>query len=339
MMGFTNCSTAPVIIPEGPKAAALSTAKDEQIVGLTAQVKAEQEARALEQALAAKAASNFLGVLKALDYMDFSPAREAAAEESKLGKQRLGKDDPEETVKALERVVLLVTGQRDEALRRYAEADSAAKAAHAEITAKNAEIAKRDDVIKVRETEIDRLTQEKLAEQTKHADDIKKVLAAKDAEIQRIKDEAASKERAQWVLWTRIAGLGLIVVGVIIMVVFKIVREGAGLAASGVVIGLISIFIDWLTAQAFFPWMMGAIILATLGAGGYALWRMYKTHTLHSKLTAAMQDLKDEAGTLGQDTWDKVEEHIKYRLGDKWGREQKHLVGELGLINPEQESK
>jgi hypothetical protein len=342
IVGFTGCQTDTIIVPEGPAATALGVAKDEQIKGLTAQVKAEQEARLLEQALAAKAASNFLGVLKALDYMDFSPAREAAAEESKLGKQRLGKDDPEETVKALERVVLLVTGQRDEALRRYAEADAATKTARAEIAAKDAEIVKRDETIKARETDIARLAREKLAEQAKHADDIKKALAAKDAEIQRIKDEAASKERAQWVLWTRIAGLGLIVVGVVLLAVFKLVVEGAGLAAGGVIIGLISIFIDWLTNQPWFPYLMGGILLSALVAAYFAIRRLWIKHELDKRKTQAIQDLRDEAAAKGDTkAIDTLDEHLEYRMGKDgsfWQKQQVKTEVALGLIDPKGEA-
>lgn len=340
-MGATECQhTDTVVLPEGPKAAALGKTKDEQIVDLTKQASDLKVARAGEQAEAAKAASNIKGILKAKDYLDPSPPVEAIKAEGELGLTRLPPDDPAETVKALERVVLIVTGQRDEALKRYAEADTATKAARAQINAQDVEIAKRDQTIKTRETEIANLKTAADTERTQHAADVKKALDGKDIEIAKIKADFASKERATWVLWTRIAGLGLIIVGVVLLAVFKMITEGAGLAAGGVIIGLISIFIDWLTAQVWFPWMCGFILLGILAAGAYAIYRMWKAHTLQAKTMSALQDLKDEATTLGTDAWSKVAEHLDYRLGDKnsfWAKAQSQAVVALGLVNPKSE--
>jgi hypothetical protein len=122
--------------------------------------------------------------------------------------------------------------------------------------------------------------------------------------------------------------------GAVLAIVFHIVPEGAAFVGVGVVIGLVSIFIDWLAAQIWFPWACGGIILALLTAGGFALYRMWKQKTLQVKVTAALQDLKDESTTIGNDLWSKVSEHLDYRLGEKDGAAQKKLVASLGLVNP-----
>jgi len=342
MLGSRGCvTTDTVVVPEGPAAAQLSAEKDKQIAGLVAQVKAEQEARLLEQALASKASSNFLGVLKALEYMDPSPAREAASEESKLGKERLGKDDPVETVKALQRVIDIVTGQRDKALKDYAVAHGETEQERAKVAANDREIADRDAKIKAGEEELTKLTAAAQIERDQHAEDIKKALAAKDAEIKRIKDEAASKERATWILWARILSLGFIAIGALAMIVFKIVPEGAGLVGAGVLIGIITMFVEWLVNQWWFFPLCGVILLGALVAGGFAIYRMWVRHKLDEKKTQAIQDLRDEAAAKGDTkAIDTLDEHLEYRMGKDgsfWQKAQLKTEVDLGLIDPEGE--
>jgi len=341
-MGATNqCSTTAVVLPEGPIATQLGAEKDKQIAGLVAQVKAEQAARLMDQALAAKAASGLKGIQKARTYLEESPVKEAIGLESDLALTRLPPDDPAETVKALERVVLIVTGQRDEAEKRYKEADAQTKVERAAKEAKDKELANQDIELKKRADALIQLAKDKDAETVAHKADFEKAMAAKDAEIKRIKDENASKERATWILWTRLAGLGLIVIGVVLMVVFKVIVEGAGLAASGVIIGLISIFIDWLTNQPWFPWLMGVILLGTIIAGGVALYRMWMRHELDKRKTQAIQDMRDEAAAKGDTkAIDALDEHLEYRMGKDgsfWQKAQLKTEVDLGLIDPEGE--
>lgn len=337
-----SCQTvdSTVVLPEGPTATQLNKTKDEQIKELTKQTEDLKVARESEKKEAAKAASSLKGIDKAREYLPDTPAKEAIGEESKLAQNRLPKDDPEETVRALERVVLLITGQRDAALQKYKEADSAAQKAREEITRKDKEIQIRDNELKVRDEQIVKLNNDAQLEKEKHKNDIENLIKQKDKEKVDLIKEFESKERAQWVLWTRIAGLGLIVVGALVMAVLKALPEGGGLIGAGVIIGLVSIFIDWLTKQAFFPWLMGLLVFLILVAGGYFIYRSWKTKTLHAKTVAALQDFRDESVTLGQNAWEKISEHMKYRLGDKnsfWGKEQMKEVAALGLINPKAE--
>jgi len=342
MMGNRGCQTTDtVVLPEGPAATQLNAEKDKQIAGLVAQVKAEQEGRLMGQALAAKAASGLKGIQKARTYLEESPVKEAIGLESDLALTRLPPDDPAETVKALERVVLIVTGQRDEAEKRYKEADAQTKVERAAKEAKDKELADRDVELKKRADALIQLAKDKDAETVARKADFEKAMAAKDAEIKRIKDEAASKERATWILWTRIAGLGFIIIGAIIAIVFKIIPEGASFVGVGVLIGLISIFIDWITQQAWFPWLCVGIIVAILSIGGYALYRMWVRHKLDEKKTQAIQDLRDEAAAKGDTkAIDTLDEHLEYRMGKDgsfWQKAQLKTEVDLGLIDIEGE--
>lgn len=328
------------ILPQGPKMTELLKAKDEQIATQSKQISDLQAVRESEWKEASRAASSVKGILKANEYVEPILPKEAIGAEAEVAQKRLPPDDPAETVRALERVMLIITGQRDEAQRKYAEVFKEIQLVREEIEKREQAIAQRDAEIKARDTQIAQLTQAAQAESEKHKNDVKNLIAQKEREKEELRKEYESRERAQWVLWTRIAGLVLIVIGALVMVVLKAFPEGGGLVGSGVVIGLVSIFIDWLTKQAFFPWMMGGILLTILIAGGYALYRVWKTKTLHAKTVAAIQDFKDEATIKGTDLWGKFEEHAKYRLGgrdSKWGKEQMKVVASLGLIDPKGE--
>lgn len=341
MLGSRGCVTTDIVVPEGPAAAQLSAEKDKQIAGLVAQVKAEQEARELEQAQASLVAANLEGILFAAEHVPTGLPRNAIEEEAKLGKERSPPANPAELLKAKDRVIAILNGEVEKAKALYGQAFDEAKQAKAQIAAKEREIAERDAKIRDGETAIAKLTKDAQIERDQHAEDIKKALAAKNAEIKRIKDEAASKERATWVLWTRIIGLGFIVIGAVIAIVLKIIPEGAAFVGVGVLIGLISIFIDWITQQVWFPWLCGGIILAVLSAGGYALYRLYIRHKLDEKKTQAIQDLRDEAAAKGDTkAIDTLDEHLEYRMGKDgsfWQKAQLKTEIDLGLIDPEGE--
>ena len=340
LMGATSCQTKTdrVISPEGPIASALGKTKDEQIKGLYERVLAEMQARELEQKRASLAAANFDSILFAAGYVDIGLPRNAIEEEAKLGKERSPTPNPEEIIKGKDRVIAILQNDVAKAKELYGKAFDEAKQAKTEIEQKNKEIQKRDEEIEKRNQKIDQLEKDKVVEAEKHKKDVEEAIARKDAEIKKIKDDMASKERATWVLWTRIAGLGFIIIGAVIAIVFKIIPEGASFVGVGVLIGLVSIFIDWLTNQPWFPWLCGGIILTIFAAGGYALYRMWVKHQLGDKKTQAIQDMIDEATVKGDIT--KVEElkaHLEYRMGKKtdfWGKQQLKEVEKLGLVNP-----
>lgn len=341
-LGNRGCTTTDtVILSEGPRVAALSKAKDEQIAGLTDQVKAEMAAREMEQVLASKAASSVVGMLKAREYLDPSLPSDAIKAEGDLALTRLPKDDPAETVKALERVVAIVTGQRDEALKKYAEADTATKMARDLITAKNAEISAREKELEAQRSSIIRLTQEAETERVKHRDDVNKLIKGHQDEVQKIRDEQASAERRWWVNASRIAGLALIVAGAVALAVFKLAGVGGGLVGAGVLVGLISIGVDILTKAWWFPWLCGLVFVVVIGLGCYGIYRLWLKHQLGEKKTQAIQDMIDETQIKGDTkTHDELKAHLNYRLGDSttfWGKQQKAEVAALGLINSKAE--
>lgn len=333
-LGMTQCHTTDtVILPEGPKAAELGKQKDEQIKGLATQVKGEQEARALEQTQASLAAADFETILFAATHLNPGLPRNAIEEEAKLGKARSPAPNAQEVIKGKDRVIAILQNDVETAKAAYGKAFDEAAQAKATITTKDEEIVKRDKDLMARDATINQLSIDAKVEKAAHADDVKKT-------IQRLNDEYASKERATWVLWARIISLGFIAVGALIMIVFKVIPEGAGLIGAGLLIGLLTMFVEWLVTQWWWPWLCGLVLLGALIAAGIAVYRMWQTNTLHAKTSAALQDLKDEAQTLGQDTWSKVEEHLKYRLGDKtsfWSKAQAAKVAALGLVNPKGE--
>lgn len=340
LMG-SQCQTTPtVVLAEGQKASELNKVKDSQITDLTTQVKTEKDQRQSERLLASQAASGLKGIVKATEYMPDSPPKEATQDEAKLALSRLPPDDPAETVKALERVVLIVTGQRDEALKKYADANAATKTALDQIAAKDKDIADRDTVIKSHETDITTLKIQVVAEQTAHVKDVSNALAAKDKAIQDLKNEQSAKERRWWIMALRLSGLGCVLAGIVFIAIFKEFLEGGLLIFGGILIGLAAVGFDMLTAMWWFPYACGLIGLLVLGGGGWAAWHAYKVNSLHAKLTAALQDLKDESATLKNDTWSQVVQHLEYRFGGSdsfWAKQQSQLVAALGLVDAKSE--
>jgi len=337
MMGSQCQSTSTVVAPQGPTATELNVVKDEQIATLKKQAEEQKAQRDRERAEAAKAASSVKGILKANEYQPKGRPTEAVEQEGSVALTRLPPDDPVETVKSLQRAVEMVEKDRDNALAMYATARKDAEAKQQVIVTKDKELEKRDQEIATRDGRISELEKAAQVEREKAAADLTKAMEKKDKELADFKKEMASKERRWWINATRIAGLGLIVLGALAAFILKAFPEGAGLVGAGLFIGLTSIFIDWLTAQVWFPWLCVAVGVGALVAGYFAVRRMWKIKKLDEMKTAAIQDAKDESTTLGDGTWEKLSEHLKYRMGDKnsfWGKEQKKSAAELGLINP-----
>lgn len=342
-LGNRGCTTTDtVILPEGPTAAELGRAKDEQIAALKKQVTDTETQRAADTALAAQAASNVKGIVKAHEYLPPTPAKEAIGEESKLALDRLPDDDPAETVKALERVVMLITGQRDEALKLYREESDAAKAAKREIAVRDEALVASKAVVVEREQTIARLEREKVAEAAKHANDVKAALAKKDADIIQLKKDYADKQQQLWLLGIRAIGLFFILAGGIAIIVFKLVKEGAAGIGLGLIIGIVSVGFDKLVSAPWFPAAFGALVLGGLIAGGVATYRMWKKHQLGEKKTQAIQDMIDEATVKGDTkAVEELKAHLTYRMGGKdtyWGKAQAEEVVALGLVDPKGEA-
>ncbi len=327
---FTGCettNTTPPVVITGEKNAALISEQQTQITELKRQKTELEDKAAAVKIESSKAAASVQATLESSKYVEPPLVREAISEESKVALSRLPEPDPAEKVRALERMMLIITGQRDEALKKYAEVSKEVAVAKKAIEEKDATIKSNQKKIDERDVTIAQLRKDASAE-------LEKARIDQAAEIKRIRDEYESKERSMWILWIRIASLVLVVGGAVLLAVFKQLTEGASLIAAGTIVGIVSIFVTWLTAQWWFPWMMGLVLLGVFVAGGMAIYNLHKRKQLHEKLTAAMQDLKDESVTLGNNLWEKASEHIKYRMGDKesgLGKVQAKVVKQLGL--------
>jgi len=322
---LTNQPTSNIV--PGEKNTALIAEQQKQIDDLKKQNTALEDKAVAVKTESSKAASSVVATLESSKYVEPPLVREAISEESKVALSRLPEPDPAEKVRALERMMLIITGQRDEALKKYAEVSKEVAAAKKAIDEKEAAIAAAQKKLDDRDITIAQLKKDA-------AEESEKAKLDHAAEIKKIREEYENKERATWILWVRIASLVLIVGGAVLLAVFKMATEGGSLIAAGTIIGVVSIFVTWLTAQWWFPWLMGLVLLAVMIAGGRAIYNLYKRKVLHEKLTAAMQDLKDESTTLGNDVWEKTSDHIKYRIGDKdspLGKAQKKIVKQLGL--------
>lgn len=338
LLGSRGCiTTETVVLPEGPVAARLAAEKDKQIAGLVAQVKSEQEARELEQAQAALVAANLEGILFAAEHVPTGLPRAAIEEEAKLGKERSPPADPTELLKAKDRVIAILNGEVEKAKALYGAASTEAAQAKAQIAAKDEEIAKRDKALQARATEIETLTLAAQAEREKHANDVKSLIKGHQDEVNKLKQAYANKQQQLWLLGIRGIGLFFILAGGIAIIVFKRLPEGALGIGLGLLIGVVSVGFDKLVSAPWFPVAFGVLVLIAVGAGIYALYRVWLKHQLHNKTTAAIQDLIDEATIKGDTkTVDELKAHLKYRMGDSttfFGRAQKAEVAALGLID------
>ena len=340
LMGFSSCQGANsgVTITEGPVAAELGKAKDEQIKGLTQQVIQEREKAALERQQASLAAANFDGILFAAEHVEIGLPRNAIEEEAKLGKARSPAPDPQEVIKAKDRVIAILQNEVAKAKELYGKAFNEAAQAKAQIAEKDRVIALKDVELDKRGQKISDLEVAKMAEFEKHKGDIKAALDAKDKIMADYKKAEAEKERRWLINASRIAALGLIVAGAIALAVFKMIAVGGGLAAAGVLVGLISVGIETLTSQSWWPYLCGGVFLSIVVAGLVGLYQLWVKHQLSDKKAQAIQDMIDEATAKGDTkAVEELKSNLAYRIGDKnsfWGKKQAAEVIKLGLVNP-----
>ena len=342
LIGATECQhTNTVILPEGPQATQLGKTKDAQISELKAQNANIVAAREADKKQASLAAADLDGVLLASSHVEMGLPRTAIEEEARLGKARLPESDPAEVIKAKDRVIAILQGEVEKANGLYAQANGEAAQAKALAAQKDKDLAQRDALIAGRDQQILVLEKAKADEQKAHVADVQNALNSKDAQIAQIKKDEADKERKWWINSLRFSGLGCILLGAILIVVLKAFPEGGGFIGVGLLIGLSSIGIDMLTAQPWFPIAVGVVGLLILVGIGFAIWRMYKTNTLHTKISAALQDAKDESTTTGSDLWNQISAHLNYRLGDSssfWGSAQGKALVNMGLVDPKGEA-
>lgn len=337
-LGNRGCVTPNVIVlPEGPKAVALDKTKDEQIAQQAAQIKAKDDVNASNQATAAKAASSVKGMLKVRDYLPAGLPSDAIKAEGDLALTRLPPDDPAETVRALERVVLIVTGQRDEAQKRYEQADAQTKAERAAKEAKDVEISKRDQDIKARDGEISKLAVDAKTEKAAHLKDVQST-------ISRLEKERDEAEQKSIMFWLGIGAIVLVVGGIVLIAVSsgQMIVQGSILSVGGGLVILLRLGYLSLIAAPWFPYVAGIVAAIILGAIIWAIWHMWVKHKLDEKKTQAIQDLRDESAAKGDTkAIDALDQHLEYRMGQDgsfWQKQQSKTEVALGLVDPKGEA-
>lgn len=338
----SKCQTdSTVILPQGPQAAQLSQAKDEQIKEQAKQIDELKTTRAAEQKQASLAAANFEGVLYGAEHVDPGLPRNAIEEEAKLGKARLPEADPQEVIKAKDRVIAILQNEVAKAKELYGKAFDEAAQTKAQLAQKDKELNQRDQDLKTRDAKIEALNEAAKMEAQKHENDVRDLIAKKDKEKADLIKEYESKERATWVLWARIISLALILGGTLLIVFLKMFYEGGGAIAAGMIIALLSMFVNWLVSQWWFMPLMCVLALVIIVIVGFALYHTWKKHRLSEKKAQAIQDYIDEKTIKGNiSAAEDLKEHLTYRIGGKdsfWGKEQAKEVTELGLIDPKGE--
>lgn len=337
-MGFTSCQSDTVVVADGPKAVELMAAKDEHIKGLVQQVKDEHAALLLEQASSAKTTSNAKSALKAHDYLEESLAKQAIGFELGLILARQSKDDAKETAEGYERVVAIITGQRDKANELYNKANKDIETERAAKEAKDKEIVTRDAKLKAGSEKMAQLEIDVKAEKLAHVKDVQST-------IDRLTKERDEAEQKSIMFWLGIGSVGLIIGGIVLIAMTsgRLIVEGSILSVGGGLVILLRLGYLSLISQPWFPIAAGivaAIIIATIG---WAIYRLWISHKLDVKKTQAIQDMRDEAAAKGNTTAiDQLDEHLEYRMGQDGSFWQKHQVKTevaLGLVDPKGEAK
>ncbi len=272
-----------------------------------------------------------------MEYLEDSFPKEAAIESSNLGLKRLPSDDPEETIKELERVVKMATGQRDAALKSYREADAQTKLERAAKEAKDQEITKRDDEIKKRDTKLTQLTIDAKAEKAAHLKDVQDT-------IRRLEKERDEAEQKSIMFWLGIGSIVLIIGGIALIAISSgsMIVQGSILSVGGGLVILLRLGYIYLVAQTWFPYAAGLVAAIIVGAIVWAIWHMYVVHKLDEKKTQAIQDMRDEAAAKGDSkAIDALDEHLEYRMGKDgsfWQNQQVKTEVKLGLVDPKGEA-
>ena len=136
--------------------------------------------------------------------------------------------------------------------------------------------------------------------------------------------------------------MGLIVAGALALAVLKMFDVGGGLVGAGVLVGLISIGIESLTSQPWWPYLCGTVFVLVVLIAIYGIYRLWVKHQLDVKKTQAIQDMIDEATAKGDTkAVDELKSNLAYRMGDStsfWAKQQAKATVALGLVNPKGEA-
>lgn len=330
--GF-SCKTDTVLLSEGPAATQLNQEKDNQIQEL----KKENESLVTKNDKinkeASLAAANFDGILYGAEHVETGLPRNAIEEEAKLGKTRLESigvtPNPEEIIKAKDRVIAILENNLKKKDELYQQAFKETNQTRKEISKLNGQINGLQLSIKERDDKINKLEEEKKLEQEKHKEDVTN-------KINQLQEEIKKKE-LDWVM--KALGLGAVVCilgGIILVAISKgeLWLQGGILSAGGGLIMLIRAWYITLINQSWFPILCGIIFVIICIGIGWGIYKIWVKLMLNRKKTAAIQDYRDESESQNNKNWNGLEEHLKYRLGDKssyWGKQQLKETVQMGL--------
>lgn len=329
-LGNTQCQNNPVTVHpgSGPAQQSLDASVAQQIESLKANIKTLEDRDVLQQKTAAEAAGAVHGIQVAAPHIKDpkdKDAGDAIMSEAKIAAKalELRKDAPAEVVatyakKALEaenRVTLWLTGQRDQAMLATAAALQEVDAQRALVAAKDAEIVAAQQEIAKRDAEITKQRAAAEQERLDNAKNLQDAFDAKDAAINKLKDEQAAKERSLWINALRGTGILFIVIGVVFIAITKgeAIIQGGILVVSGAGVIGIGMAFDIVAKQPWFPYMAALVFLAVLTAIGWFVYHLVKTHTFAQKATAVFDDIKTEAEISGNKLWEEVSAHTDFR--------------------------
>ena len=322
-------STPPTVSGQlGQAAQKENDAKDAQISELKALVTTQAQKFDDAKKVVAKAGANVHGVIVAAVHVNDGLPKDAVVAEANLASDTLATvspPDPEASLEAERRVNLILTNQRDAALKAYGAAQTEVSSLKTALAQKDAEIGQHQASIAARDQQLVQLAKDRQAEIAANAAKIQTVINGYESKIQQMKDEEAAKQRRMWLNVMRFGGFGIILVGIVVIALTRgeaIIQGGILILGGGLVIG-IGLAFDIVTSQPWFPYVAAIVGLLILGGAAWGVYHLWQTNQLYQKTTAAMQDVKDEAASQGSDLWNKVREHLQYRLGPSdgyWGK-------------------
>ena len=134
-----------------------------------------------------------------------------------------------------------------------------------------------------------------------------------------------------------LASIGCILggIGLIALTQGKMWGQGGLLIIGGSLILFIRLGYITLVSQAWFPYACGVIALLVLVAIVWGLYRLWIKIRLDHMKAASIQDFRDESEIKGAKSWEELEGHLKYRMGDRdsfWGKQQTKELKTQDLI-------
>jgi len=309
-----------------------STKTNELIATLQKEVDTLNARVAESSRLEDSASGAVYGAIVANKQSEDSKAKEATQAELGLAQRILGEPTEQSKLEAGKRVTAVLTGQLDEIRKLYKDAESQLIALQGGLASKDAEIVKLHSNVESLKIESDK-------EIKKHAAKIADLIADKEKQLAKAKDEATQYVMKQQVLWLNISG------GICILIFAAGIGFGGGIAGLRMtwifgVIGLLAFGLAQIVSQWWFMWAVLTAIVIALGICVYWGYRQYKNHTLKESLQDKANKATDVINAIVpvlDNAWNDADTLLKKslddlifsKLGNQMDKEQKatiHLV-------------